>query len=301
MSRMATQHCFVLVVWFLLSILSAVSASSLHRGIQRLQPLRAVPTLARYRVHYVRGGQSSSGVAMGGVDSKSASSNINSIVAVVTISLGNRFTDKSRRFTVRSNMSILEFKTMLETKYPGCPPVALQRLWFGTRVLKDDDIIGSLSSVEIHIVPITLDVLPRLGFDSYVSKLTSTSRILEAYSAVRTYQTFLENSMQNILDARGDGRILTSPDFQLSRYRQLIQHINKTIYEKCSAQIAVSSLQERSPILRTSDTHIWIDNEPVTLSPAAKALANYFDMNWSRILELGYYSALCWVRATGIV
>lgn len=84
----------------------------------------------------------------------------------VTTAVGSRFLDKKVDVTVEDDALIGALKDLLAVRFPGAPPRSLQRLFFGSRPLRDEEPAASLREDEDDDeeaptrIPVTLDVVP---------------------------------------------------------------------------------------------------------------------------------------------
>ena len=109
---------------------------------------------------------------------------------VVSTSVGSVFLDKKKRLSIPRNSTVAELKTMIEKKFPGCPPTGLQRLFLGVRALSDDEIIGNITVTSP--TPILLDML---SGTSVYNKTLSISQALEAHAALIVQQSYLGSKL----------------------------------------------------------------------------------------------------------
>jgi hypothetical protein len=224
------------------------------------------------------------------------------ITVIVSVSSGSPHFDKSRRFTVGSNATVLSLKTLLEEKFPGCPPRQLQRLYHGSRLLVNDELlpanVGSEGAGALNaVVALTLDTLPKLDFHTFSKKLISTEQVLQALSTIRGYQVYLENSLHELAGSLGgfDGHAKTGSSgsensFQLSTYRQFVDFHSANAHRKYFAELGAAATLDRNPVVVSAGSQ-----QDHSLPPAVQALAHYLDLNWSRAWQLLYSSMLCMV------
>ena len=58
---------------------------------------------------------------------------------LVSTSIGSTFLDKRKKITINGNATVRDLKAMVCDKFPGSPPVELQRLFFGSRMLNETE------------------------------------------------------------------------------------------------------------------------------------------------------------------
>mmetsp|Transcript_5395 Transcript_5395/g.15983 ORF Transcript_5395/g.15983 Transcript_5395/m.15983 type:complete len:381 (+) Transcript_5395:1082-2224(+) len=91
----------------------------------------------------------------------------------VQTAVGSRFLDKKADLDVEDDATIADVKRLLEARFPGAPPASVQRLFFGSRLLRDDEAAASIAeddedededdagaAAAPQRVPVTLDVVP---------------------------------------------------------------------------------------------------------------------------------------------
>ena len=64
----------------------------------------------------------------------------------VATHVGSRFLDKKVDLSVDgASCTIGDIKDLVRAKFPGAPPASVQRLFLGSRLLRDEDLAGSLA------------------------------------------------------------------------------------------------------------------------------------------------------------
>jgi len=66
----------------------------------------------------------------------------------VATHVGSRFLDKKVDVTVDGDATVGDVKRQVRARFPGAPPVSLQRLFLGSRLLRDDEAAASLGEDE---------------------------------------------------------------------------------------------------------------------------------------------------------
>ena len=112
---------------------------------------------------------------------------------IISTSIGSSFLDKKRRISILANSTVADLKQQLSTRFPGSPPVPLQRLFFGTRLLKDEEEISNVTA--LSPMPLTLDMIT--GTSVYDRTMT-VSQALEAYVSLLVQQAYTGQSMNKI-------------------------------------------------------------------------------------------------------
>ena len=209
---------------------------------------------------------------------------------VIQSTLGSSFLDKKKRLTIPSNSTILELKQQLAHKFPGSPPVSLQRLFYGFKYLKDDDIVGNVSSVSP--IPIMLDMI---SGTSVYNKSMSISQTLEAYASLIVHQTYLHDKLKEQFTSQDAAAVDES--MQTVLYREMFESINQTLHETYREDIALALELEKDPEALSSDTIAWRAVNSPDRNPLTEALAKEFDLNFRGIKHYLYYSVLLVVFA----
>ena len=207
---------------------------------------------------------------------------------IVSTSIGSAFLDKKKRLSLDSNSTILDLKLLLSEKFPGGPPVILQKLFFGTTLLNDTQIVSNITT--ISPVPLLLDMLS--GTSAY-NRTLSISQALEAYASLMTQQAYLGDKMRSLYAAEsGFENTLASAEIMDSAvYREMFSSINASIYEKYKEDIEKALIREMEPEISSADTNAWRGNK-IEKSSLALAIAKEFDFNLRSIKSFIYYSIL---------
>lgn len=210
---------------------------------------------------------------------------------VVSTSVGSVFLDKKKRLSIPRNSTVAELKTMIEKKFPGCPPTGLQRLFLGIRALGDDEIIGNITVTSP--TPILLDML---SGTSVYNKTLSISQALEAHAALIVQQSYLGAKMLASYSEiptsviTNDSMNIPVP-LESGLYRDMFDSVNRTLYETYAEDIAEALERETEPETATDDTAAWRGKRTET-TPLTAALAKEFDLNMRGIRSFFYYSIL---------
>jgi hypothetical protein len=229
------------------------------------------------------------------LDVKKEMPSLDNCAIVVSTSVGSVFLDKKKRLSIPRNSTVAELKTMIEKKFPGCPPTGLQRLFLGVRALGDDEIIGNITVTSP--TPILLDML---SGTSVYNKTLSISQALEAHAALIVQQSYLGAKM---LASYSDvpATVITNDSLNIpvqlesGLYRDMFDSVNRTLYETYAEDIAEALERETEPETATDDTAAWRGKRTET-TPLTAALAKEFDLNMRGIRSFFYYSILLGVR-----
>ena len=222
-----------------------------------------------------------------------------SCAIILSTSIGSVFLDKKKKLMVPRNSTVADLKRLVQKKFPGCPPTALQRLFLGVRVLSDNEIIGNLTVNSV--TPILLDMIT--GTSVY-NKTLSISQALEAHAALIIQQSYLgakmlESYSDNSQHNHGNSTSVcldSTVQMESGLYRDMFEAVNRTLYETYADDIAVALEREREPETSTDDTAAWRGKRKVT-KPLTAALAREFDLNLRGIRSFLYYSVLLGVGA----
>jgi hypothetical protein len=169
---------------------------------------------------------------------------------LVSTTVGSVFLDKKKRLTVDSNSTIAELKCLIEKKFPGLPPTGLQKLFLGIRPLRDEEMIGNITTTSP--TPILLDML---SGTSVYNRTLSISQALEAHAASIVQQAYLgaklRASFEEVQTSILSGGIGSNNDtlvaFESGLYRDMFDAVNRTLYETYADDIAEALEREREP------------------------------------------------------
>jgi len=205
--------------------------------------------------------------------------NTGSTDVVVATSIGSTFLDKKKKLSIARNETVHDLKVQISKKFPGSPPVSLQKLYFISRLLDNNETIGNISI--ISPIPIVLDMVS--GTSVYNRNMT-VSQALEAYAASVVQQSYLGAQLQALYKPESnETEPMASP-----RLRELFHAINASVYERYHDAIAAAKLRESEPERASSDTAAWRSQK--TVSPLTAAIAKEFDLNWRGVRQYAFYS-----------
>lgn len=211
---------------------------------------------------------------------------------LVSTSLGSSFLDKKKRLELGTNATVLELKQQLQSKFPGSPPAAIQRIFFGVRLLQDDEIVSNLTSA-LSPIPILLDMM---SGTSVYNKTMSISQAIEAYAACTVQQSYIGSKMSLLFNENQFPTTSTDSNLETANYRDMFEIIHQSISEKYADDIALSLEEEKNPETDSADTAAWRGNG-AEKNPLAKAFAKEFDLNFRGFKHFAYYSVLLLVNA----
>lgn len=214
---------------------------------------------------------------------------------IVSTTVGSAFLDKKKRLVLPHNGTVHELKQQLHQKFPGSPPVELQRLFFGMRLLGDNEVLSNLST--LNPVPLMLDMLT--GTSVY-NKTLSVSQALEAYAAISVQQAYIGERLRAHFSAgikRGEteGATAATPEapseVETAVYRDMFSAINSSLYSTYTEDISQALVEEADPETLSDDTAAW-RHQRKDKSPITVALAQEFDLNFRGMKNFAYYSIL---------
>ncbi len=226
------------------------------------------------------------------------------VTILVSTSFGTPFLDKKKKLQAQRSLTVRDLKTQIEQKFPGLPPSGLQRLFYGSRLLSDNETIGEvMAESQLPALPILLDMIT--GTASY-NKTLSVTQSIDAYVSTVVHLTYLSDKVKMSLpshsikhpadsrmnDNSGHASSVIGPDAAMETlyYRQLYDLVNSTIYERYADDIAYALDAERNPEMITDETKSWRGENKKNLSPLAIVLAKEFDLNLTGIKNFLYYS-----------
>ena len=214
---------------------------------------------------------------------------------LVMTSLGSAFLDKKKKLTMNKNCTVSELKQQLSSKFPGSPPVAIQRLFYSSRLLNDTEVIGNISS--LSPMPIVLDMIS--GTSSY-NRTLSIAQSIEAYVSTIVHQAYLGAKLQEVYKHDTD-KSANYTGLESKYYTDMLKSLKANIYEQYKEDINEALETEREPDIDSEDTKAWRSSsssieETVALSPLTQALVKEFDLNWRGVRHFTYYSLVLGVR-----
>ena len=218
----------------------------------------------------------------GGSTSSENNSNQN-ISVVVSTSFGSNFLDKNKKILIRFDSNIFDLKQQLQSKFPGSPPISLQKLYFGVRELSDGDIIGNIT--KFSPIAIRLDIM---SGTSIYEKTLSVTQAIDGYVASIVQQTFVGDSIRQLFTPENNLSNITNSEL----YREIFHKMNESIYEKYADDIRVALEEEKDPETASLDTIAWRQSSTSNKNPLMKALAKEFDINFRGVKYYLYLSGL---------
>ena len=232
---------------------------------------------------------------------------------IVSTTVGSSYLDKKRRISINRNSTVRDLKEQLSLRFPGSPPIALQKLYFGLRKLGDEESMGNITS--LTPVPLHLDMIT--GASVY-NKTMSISQAIEAYASLVVQQAYVGKSLAQLFSevskvSEGEetnefelklGTSHTETEneneeivvFDTSLYGVMFRKVNSSLHERYAEDIQLALIEEREPEENSADTAAW-RNEGNNKKPLTKALAKEFDMNWKSMKNYVYLSVLLGIFA----
>ena len=228
-------------------------------------------------------------------------SNPNDMVKVyISTRFGSNFLDKSMTMSLQRAETVGELKNQISKRFAGKPPVGLQKLFHGGRLLHDEEKLGDIS--QLAVLPIQLDMMT--GTSSYERPM-HTVEMVEAYTAACAQQAYLSTSIAHLLSPRGEAPVSDMAENvpEHAKYSEMITALNSSIYDSFGDSIAAavaadSDAEAPSPdTLRTSMRHnsegFHSVEEWVNARPRDAAIARLLDLNIASARKLLIRSAMC--------
>lgn len=271
-----------------LGIPFAQSNCKVESDVSRTQRLRHHSSFLSLRAGCTTSQQTNIANATEGV-AQSTSNKEQTHSILVSTTIGSSFLDKKKRLTVAKNCTVLDIKHQISQKFPGSPPIELQRLFLGMRLLSDDDIVCNLTS--LNPVPVMLDMMT--GTSVY-NKTMSVSQAIEAYVSIAVQQSYVGDRLRALFaNSCLTNSSLSNASFEIDTtvYREMFAAINSSLHSTYAQDISEALLEEKEPETFSADTAAWRhdlkDKNPITV-----ALAQEFDLNFRGIKNFAYYSVL---------
>ena len=233
--------------------------------------------------------------------------NTSPVGILISTTVGSTFLDKKKRLSVPRNSTVGDLKLQLQQKFPGSPPTSLQRLFFGLRLLSDNELVANLST--LNPVPLMLDMLT--GTSVY-NKTLSVSQALEAYASIVVQQAYVGDRLRLLFStssqsAAQSGKVspqmladleteATQAVQETAVYREMFAAINSSLHSTYADDISEALIEEADPETLSADTAAW-RHERQAKSPITVALAQEFDLNLRGIKNFAYYSVLLCIFA----
>ena len=223
----------------------------------------------------------------GGQDTSKAVTPASTTTVLVSTSIGSTFLDKKKKLIVGRNCTVIELKETIRDKFPGGPPVQLQKLFFGSRLLQDTELVANITTAPQ--IPLLLDMLT--GTSAY-NRTMSIAEAIEAYTASMTQQAFIGDKLRAAYAAEAGVNILSdNATIDSLIYKEMFRAINESLYVTYSSDIHAALLVEAEPEIESLDTTRW-RGEKKQRSPLSIAIAKEFDINTRNLKSYFYYSIL---------
>jgi len=220
-------------------------------------------------------------------------------VVLVSTNVGSSFLDKKKRLTLAGNGTVADLKMEIQQRFPGSPPAGLQKLYFGIKKLRDEDVVSNLSALQP--LPVMLDMLT--GTSVY-NKSMSISQALEAYASLAAQQAYIGENLRSLFMANDEKQSENQEEVgeealqvpESAAYTSIFEAINGSIYATYAQDIAEALEEEKEPETFSADTAAWRsakkEKQPLTM-----ALAKEFDLNGRGLKSFAYYSILLGIFA----
>jgi hypothetical protein len=188
---------------------------------------------------------------------------------IISTSLGSKYLDKRKKLIVASNSTVSDIKDQLAQKFPGSPPKRLQRVFFQERLLSDDETIGNLT--DSSTIPLTLDMVT--GTSTY-NRTFSVGQAIEAYASTVVQLTYIGDKLKDSIS----GDPVENGEFESTKYRELLDEVQRSVYEKYAEDISIALENEANPEVITDDTALWRNRNNAGHSPLWAAIAKEFNI-----------------------
>lgn len=215
------------------------------------------------------------------------------VILFVSTQLGNHFLDKKKRFSLSRNATVLELKQQVQQKFPGGPPVELQQLYIGDRLLHDMEIVGNISA--LAAIPVLLDMIT--GTSAYNKTAISVAQALEAYTACTVHLSYIGDKLRTLITSSRTKLSQSDGSMDTIHYRRMLESLHETITSRYALDISLAQEEERNPEMTgvmAADTAAWREkgNQQKPISPLAAAFAKEFDLNLRGLKNFVYYSVI---------
>jgi hypothetical protein len=229
----------------------------------------------------------------------------------ITTSVGSAVLDKKKKLCVPSNTTVYELKQLIQQKFPGSPPVILQRIFHTDQLLSNDSqLLMNVTSIRSNPV-LLLDMIT--GSGGY-NRNFSIHQAIEAYASTVVHLAYIGDKLKTVITSN------TEPDDEISSsssssalfsgiemlyYRELFDIVNASLFEKYAVDIAYAKEIEKNPEYFSPDTAKWRVNteeqegnvSPKSSSPLLAAIAKEFDLNINGIKSYLFFSVILLVTA----
>lgn len=201
---------------------------------------------------------------------------------LVSTNIGSEFLDKKKKLSIPPTATVRHLKKLIKAKFPGSPPISLQRLACDTTILDDSVVVSEATSN--GETPVVLETIS--GSGSYNRSL-SVAQSIDAYVATIVQSAFIGNKLQQL--GGGKPAASLSDEIETLRYRDMLQAARENLETSYAVDIDAAKEAERSP--EVSSAYSWRVQKP-SLSPLWKSLARELDLNTQSFFNMVYYSFL---------
>ena len=200
--------------------------------------------------------------------------NAGNISVLVAVPMGLKYLDRKKLSGMSRNASVLELKRHLEATFPGYPPVVLQRIFWRSRLLDNDELLGDICNTTT--LTLTLDLL------SGTSGYNRTGAIAETVDALISTQVHMAVNGAAILQNISPSNISTEDS--LSACIALYRRLNASFYAQYAKEIERALLEERNPESASEDTMPWRrKGDRIKYSALSLYLAKEFNLHMNSI------------------
>lgn len=223
---------------------------------------------------------------------------VNEMRLYIATRIGSKFLDKKIILSLDRSSTIAQVKNEIAKKFSGKPPVELQKLYSGGKLLRDAEIIGDIS--ESIVLPIQLDMMT--GYSSYERPMHA-SELIDAYCASCVQQAYINTLLSEVIISNGTLSAGSTP--ASGQYTRVLSVLNETIYERMGdyirrAETADSDAEAPSKEATQSSFKYNPDGagsieEWASMKPRDALIARLFDINIARSKKLMLYSLFCTV------
>jgi hypothetical protein len=228
---------------------------------------------------------------------------------IISTSLGSSFLDKKKKLKMKQSQTIKEVKESLKDKFPGSPPIVLQRLFQMNTLLPDELPLANLTqNNQGNSVLLILDMIT--GTSSY-NRTLSVEQTVAAYLSSVVHLTYISDKLRQISNSpslqsynnnlNNKNNNYNEENFELEsiNYRQFYEELNSTFYQQYLQDIEYALEAERDPEMGSSDTAAWraVSEKQLNLNknkknPLLTAFTKEFDLNFRTFKNYCYYTLI---------
>jgi hypothetical protein len=247
----------------------------------------------------------------GRIASSKAKLSDQSLDIFVTTSVGSAVLDKKKKISVPLSTTVYELKQLIQQKFPGSPPIILQRLFHSDQLLSNDtQALVNITSIRSNPV-LLLDMIS--GSGGY-NRNFSIHQAVEAYASTVVHLAYigdkLKSTVSSTTEPDGEFPLNSSSSalcsgIEMLHYRELFDIVNASLFDKYADDIAYAKEIEKNPEYFSPDTAKWRVNTEEhegsisgkSSSPLLAAIAKEFDLNINGIKSYIFFSIILLVTA----